>query len=38
MAYANPLIAKWKAGEPTFGAWLTHAGPVHRRVLRPRWI
>ena len=23
MAYVNPLIAKWKAGQPTFGAWLT---------------
>ncbi len=23
MAYVNPLIAKWKAGKPTFGAWLT---------------
>ena len=35
MAYVNPLIAKWKAGKPTFGAWLTHARPVDRRVLRP---
>ena len=23
MAYKNPLIAKWQAGQPTFGAWLT---------------
>jgi 4-hydroxy-2-oxoheptanedioate aldolase len=23
MAYENPLIAKWRAGKPTFGAWLT---------------
>jgi 4-hydroxy-2-oxoheptanedioate aldolase len=28
MAYANPLIAKWKAGEPTFGAWLTTPDPA----------
>ena len=27
MAYVNPLIAKWKAGEPTFGAWLTTPDP-----------
>jgi 4-hydroxy-2-oxoheptanedioate aldolase len=23
MSYVNPLIAKWKAGKPTMGAWLT---------------
>ncbi len=27
MAYVNRLIAKWKAGEPTFGAWLTTPDP-----------
>ena len=27
MAYVNPLIAKWKAGQPTFGAWLTTPDP-----------
>jgi 4-hydroxy-2-oxoheptanedioate aldolase len=27
MAYQNPLIAKWKAGQPTFGAWLTTPDP-----------
>ena len=27
MAYVNPLIAKWKAGKPTFGAWLTTPDP-----------
>jgi 4-hydroxy-2-oxoheptanedioate aldolase len=27
VAYVNPLIAKWKAGEPTFGAWLTTPDP-----------
>lgn len=27
MAYVNPLIAKWKSGQPTFGAWLTTPDP-----------
>ncbi len=27
MSYTNPLIAKWKAGEPTIGGWLTVADP-----------
>ena len=27
MSYINPLIAKWKAGEPTIGGWLTVADP-----------
>jgi len=27
MAYQNPLIAKWQAGQPTFGAWLTTPDP-----------
>ena len=27
MAYVNPLIAKWKSGEPTMGAWLTTPDP-----------
>lgn len=27
MAYTNPLIAKWKAGQPTIGGWLTVADP-----------
>lgn len=27
MAYVNPLIAKWNAGKPTFGAWLTTPDP-----------
>jgi len=27
MAYVNPLIAKWKAGQPTMGAWLTTSDP-----------
>jgi 4-hydroxy-2-oxoheptanedioate aldolase len=27
MAYVNPLIAKWKSGKPTFGAWLTTPDP-----------
>jgi 4-hydroxy-2-oxoheptanedioate aldolase len=27
MAYKNPLIAKWRAGQPTFGAWLTTPDP-----------
>jgi 4-hydroxy-2-oxoheptanedioate aldolase len=27
MTYVNPLIAKWKAGKPTMGAWLTTPDP-----------
>ena len=27
MSYTNPLIAKWKAGQPTIGGWLTVADP-----------
>ncbi|HVA86282.1 MAG TPA: aldolase/citrate lyase family protein [Candidatus Saccharimonadales bacterium] len=27
MAYTNPLIARWRAGEPTLGAWLTTPDP-----------
>src|SRR5580765_1052959 len=26
-SYVNPLIAKWKAGQPTMGAWLTVSDP-----------
>ena len=28
MSYENPLIAKWKAGQPTIGAWLTTCDPT----------
>ena len=27
MTWVNPLIAKWKTGEPTMGAWLTTPDP-----------
>lgn len=27
MTYVNPLIAKWNAGEPTLGGWLTQPDP-----------
>jgi 4-hydroxy-2-oxoheptanedioate aldolase len=28
MSYENPLIAKWRAGQPTIGAWLTACDPT----------
>ena len=27
MSYVNPLIKKWKSGQPTLGAWLTQPDP-----------